>query len=455
MPGLDVRDFGAVGDGETDDTSALRSALETAAAAGGGVVRVPSGVYSTGPLTLASGVELRVEAGAALSFIPDFSLYVPVRTRWEGVECWAMRPLVFASGSARVALSGEGTLDGNGEVWWSAFRGIRKAGRREPETAEERRLAELNADFRTQPSGGGGRETQFLRPPLVQFLNCDGVRIEGLRLTNSPFWNTHLVYCRNIEVRGVLFRNPEDAPNTDGLNLDSCSDALVEDCEFDVGDDCLGLKSGSGEDGLRVASPTERVQINSCLMRAGHGGVVIGSETAGGVRDVTISNCRFLGTDRGLRIKTRRGRGGEVANVSLSDCEMYDILCPVVVNCYYGPGGPSADSKVFSLDPQPLEPMTPRIRGIRVERLTATGCRAAAAFAVGLPESPIEGFSIIDSSFSIDTASAVPPEAAAMSTGLKPSEGRGFRFLNVNDLLLRGVKVSPPSACGNVDPVPE
>ena len=440
---INVREFGAVGDGTADDTLALRSSLRAAASRGGGVVRIGAGTYRTGPLTLESGVELRVDSGAVVSFIPDFELYEPVRSRWEGVECWCMQPLLFASGARGIAITGGGTLDGNGAAWWDAYRAIRASGRKRPETPIELELARLNPEYESQPSGGGGRETQFLRPPLVQFLNCEDARIEGVRLVNSPCWNTHLVYCRNLVVRGALFRNPYDAPNTDGLNLDSCADALVEDCEFDVGDDCLGLKSGSGEDGVRVGKPTERVKVRRCLMRAGHGGVVVGSETAGGVRDVEVSDCRFIGTDRGLRIKTRRGRGGVVENIALRDCEMEDTLCPVVVNCYYGPGGPSADSPLFSLEPQPATPTTPMIRGILVERLRATGCRAAAAFAVGLPESPIVDLSLLDSSFSLSSDSTAVPQDAAMTRGLPPPAGRGIRLRNATGLRLVGVSVSP------------
>lgn len=438
-----IREFGAAGDGRTDDTPALEAAL-AAAARGGGTVLVSPGVYRTGPLTLGSGVELRVEEGAVLSFIPEFERYGPVRTRWEGVECWAMRPLLFASGAEKIALTGSGTLDGNGGVWWDAFRKIRAARRSWPETQGETRLARLNPDFQAQPSGGGGRETQFLRPPLVQFLDCADARMEGVRLFDSPFWNTHLVYCRALEIRGVLFRNPPDAPNTDGLNLDSCSDALVEDCEFDVGDDCLGLKSGSGEDGVRVNKPTERVTVRRCLMRAGHGGVVVGSETAGGVRDVSISECRFFGTDRGLRVKTRRGRGGRIENIALRDCVMDGTLCPVVVNCYYGPGGPPAHASEFSLSALPAGAMTPQIRGIRVERLRATGCRAAVGLAVGLPESPIRDIEILDSTFSLAAADLLPAEEAAMTRGLPPPDGRGFRLRNIEGLRIRGVSVALP-----------
>jgi polygalacturonase len=445
---IDVRNYGARGDGIADDGPALRAAL-AAAASSAGLVVVPAGVYRSGPLELGSGVTLRLEAGATISFIPEFSLYPPVWTRWEGVECWAMQALLFARGAERIALEGKGKLDGNGRVWWDAYRAARAAGRREPRTPEELALAALNPGFRDQPSGGGGRELQFLRPPLVQFIDCSDARIEGVTLADSPFWNTHPVYCRGLVVRGVTFVNPADAPNTDGLDIDSCADVLIEDCDVDVGDDCIGLKSGSGADGRRVGRPTERVTVRRCLLRAGHGGVVVGSETAGGVRDVEISDCRFQGTDRGLRIKTRRGRGGTVANIGLRDCEMSDVLCPVVVNCYYGPGGPPATAPEFSLEPQPVVDATPRVGGITVERLRAVGCRAALGFAVGLPEAPIEGLTLIGMEGSLAAPPLAPAGEAAMTRGLAEPAGRGFRLRHV-----RGVRVAGFKAGAAVGPAP-
>jgi polygalacturonase len=435
---FDVLHYGAAGDGVSDDTLAIRAALEAAGLDGGGIVAVPPGVFRTGPLQLLSGTELRIAKGATLSFIPEFDRYEPVRTRWEGVECWGCQPLVFAADARDVTISGEGGLNGNGRTWWDACRSARVAGRTNPQTNIERRLAALNPDHHSHPSGGGGRELQFLRPPLVQFMNCTKVRIEGLQLSDSPFWNTHLVYCSDAVIRGVHFRNPVDAPNTDGLDLDSSSNVLIEDCIFDVGDDCLGLKSGSGIDGLRVARPTENIIIRRCTMRSGHGGVVIGSETAGGIHEVEISDCHFKGTDRGLRIKTRRGRGGVIKNITLRDCVMVGTICPIVINCYYGPGGPPAESPVFSLNPQTVDDGTPQITNIHIERLRACGCRAAAGFIVGLPERPVDGLRILDSVFSIAPMDRAPADMAAMHRGLPHSDYRGFRLMNISNLQIAG-----------------
>lgn len=439
---------------QRDDAAVIQAAIDRLASDGGGRVRLSGGRFRSGPLELKSGVELCLEAGAVLSFIPEFERYVPVRSRWEGVECWAMHPLVYAFGAERIALTGRGVLDGCGRPWWDAYRAARAEGRKCPATEVERRLAALNPEYPRQPSGGGGRELQFLRPPLVQFVSCTQVVLRDLTLTDSPFWNTHLVYCSDIEVTGVRFRNPYDGPNTDGLNLDSCARALVSGCEFDVGDDCLGLKSGAGEDGLRVGRPTEDVTIRDCVLQGGHGGVVVGSETAGGVRRVRVSSCSFLSTDRGLRIKTRRGRGGTIEDLELSDCRMENVLCPVVVNCYYGCGGREEEAALFSLAPEAVAATTPAVRNIRIRRLQAEGCRAAAAFLVGLPERPVEELELEDCRFTLSEGGAVSPDQAAMSRGLPAAEGRGIRLRNARGVRMRSVEVRFPEESGeNTTPV--
>ncbi|MCX7948799.1 MAG: glycoside hydrolase family 28 protein [Treponemataceae bacterium] len=428
-----------------DDSRRIQSAINNLAAAGGGSLHLRGGLFQSGPILLRSKVYLVIEKDTILYFIPDFDRYGPVWTRWEGVECWAMHPLIFARDSEDLGVRGRGIIDGNGKAWWDFLRQSRKEGRREPKHPFEERLAALNPTYRTQPSGGGGRELQFLRPPLLQFFNCKNVEIFDVHLQNSPFWNTHLVYCEQVHIAGVTFQNPHDGPNTDGLNLDSCSQVHIERCRFDVGDDCLGLKSGSGEDGLRVNRPTEEVLIEHCIMQGGHGGIVIGSETAGGVRNVTIRNCQLDETDRGLRIKTRRGRGGTIENIQLENCTMRGVLCPLVINCYYGPGGPPPEDPVFSCTPQPITVTTPLIRDIRVHGLKGEDCKAAAAFIVGLPERPIENVHIEDCVFTLSENTDHPPSEAAMYRGLPLPAGRGIRLRNIRHLQVKRTTVEFPA----------
>ncbi|AEJ18788.1 glycoside hydrolase family 28 protein [Gracilinema caldarium] len=428
-----------------DDSILLRSAIKKLTSVGGGILKLTSGVFFSGPLQLYSNIHLYIEENATLTFNADFSLYKPVWTRWEGVECWAMHPLIFASKAENITIAGSGHIDGNGEPWWNSLWQAKAEKRTHPKYPYELQLADLNKDYRNQPSGGGGRELQFLRPPLIQFLNCKNITLQNVTLQNSPFWNTHFAFCSDCTITGVHFINPKEAPNTDGLNIDSCSSITIQNCTFDVGDDCLGLKSGSGEDGIRINRPTENILIDSCTMKNGHGGVVIGSETAGGINNIKITNCSMEETDRGLRIKTRRGRGGVIENIRLEHCYMKNILCPLVVNCYYGPGGPKSSSPIFSLDPQPLSATTPKIQNIYISHLIAEHCRAAAAFIVGLPEQPIKNLYISECKFILDDINIQTTELAAMYRGLPKASGRGVRLRNINGIIINQTKVIFPT----------
>ncbi|MDZ7581149.1 MAG: glycoside hydrolase family 28 protein [Deltaproteobacteria bacterium] len=272
-----------------------------------GLLEAGPGVWATGPIELYSGCTLSLAEGAVISFIPEPARYPPVQSRWEGIECHAMHPCLFSSGQQDVAVVGRGSIDCNGAVWWSLFRDKQAAGQDGPESDIEKTLALLNRGYNSQPGGGGGRATQFLRPPAIQFFKCRNVTIRDITVINSPFWTIHPVYCENLEISGVTITNPQDAPNTDGIDIDSCTEVLVQDCVISVGDDGIALKSGSGPDGLRVNRPTRDVTVRNCTVGAGHGGIVIGSETAGGISQVLTEDCRFIGPDGGIRIKSRRG----------------------------------------------------------------------------------------------------------------------------------------------------
>lgn len=424
-----ISSFGAGRNGRNNDSEAFAKAFAEIEARGGGRLVVGPGTYLTGPWNLPSGLELVLERGALVRFSTDFRLYPPVKTRWEGVECWAHHPLIMADSKKDIHIHGGGTLDGQGKAWWDAYRAIRSSGRQAPETELELELAELNKDYMSQASGGGGRETQFLRPPLFQCINCEGISLENLRLQNSPFWSTHAVYSQNLIFRGLLIENPADAPNTDGLDIDSCSGVLVEGCEFNVGDDCLALKAGSGSDGIRVGRPTEDVSVRNCRMNSGHGGIVIGSETAGGIRRIRVSDCTFTGTDRGIRIKTRRGRGGNIEDLVFENIEMDGGYCPIAVNSFYRCGADPQDPVLFSTDPQELDPATPRISGLSFRGIRARNYRSVAVFIAGLPESPIRGLELLHCSFKIAAREELlPTSEAAMYAGLAERDERGLRL---------------------------
>jgi polygalacturonase len=313
-----------------------------------------------------------------------------------------------------------------------------------PETPMELTLATLNPGNDRHPSGGGGRATQFLRPPMIQFYKCAGVLIEGVSIIDSPFWTLHPLYCEGLVIRDISIINPHDAPNTDGIDIDSCRDVLIERCTVGVGDDGICLKSGSGEDGIRVNAPTSGVKVRDCTVKDGHGGIVIGSETAAGIFDVSVEDCVFTGTDRGIRIKTRRGRGGSIENLSFHNLTMENNLCPVAINMFYRCGAKLSDG-FFGLESSEVGPTTPSIRNITITSIHASGCRASAGFIAGLPESPIENLSIRGCEFTTDETSPASPDESDMFLGLPPVRGKGFRLLNVKEPDFSGITIHGPA----------
>lgn len=384
----DITQFGAIGDGRTDNTEAIAKAIDACAANGGGTVFVPAGKYFTGRIVLQSELTLELETGAVLLFNNDFEVYPPVRTRWSGYECYGYSPLIYGSGLRNVTIKGGGIIDGQGQPWWKANRKLRNDEPIEIARAEE--LKRLNAELIASVNSNIVEwKSQFFRPPLLQLIDCEHVYIEGVTLQNSPFWNTHLVYCSNVRVSGVTIRNPHDTPNGDGLDLDSCSNVRVSDCHFDVGDDCLVIKSGIDEDGRRIGKPCEHITVTNCTMLRGHGGVVLGSEMSGGIRNIVISNCIFIGTDRGIRMKTNRARGGYIRNILVNNIYMEDVFCPLTINSFYRHGVDESDPLINSSEAVPVTEGTPVIEHIRISDVTAKNCRASAGFIYGLPEMPI------------------------------------------------------------------
>lgn len=387
-----ILDFGGKGDSKTDSTEAIKMAINTCTKAGGGTVVIPAGQYKTGPIELKSNITLQVEAGAVVIFQPDFQRYSPVRTRWSGYECYGFSPLLYGNGLKNVTITGRGILEGQGEAWWDVYHQL-KNGESYLSTMTET-LKQLNHEKLAIKTNLVEWDSQFLRPPLLQLFECEHVLLEGVTLQNSPFWNTHLVYCHDVTVDKVTFKNPANAPNGDGLDLDSCTYVRVSNCHFDVGDDCLCLKSGINEDGRNIAKPTEHVTVQNCTMKAGHGGVVFGSENSGGIRNVTVSNCLFIGTDRGIRLKTNRARGGYIENILISNVYMEHVLCPFTINSFYRYGIDDDDPLMASPEAVEITEKTPIINHIHLHQITAKQCRAAAGFLYGLPEKPIEDVSL-------------------------------------------------------------
>lgn len=325
----------------------INAAIVKCNKAGGGKVVIPAGRYMTGPVTLLSNVNLCVEKDAELVFAFDRSLYPLVYTRWEGLDLWNYQPCVYAIDCKNIALTGEGTINGNGSDdgnWWymkghkrhgyhdgvDEWQGTAKKGPR----AELIKMSDNNVPAAERRFGLG----KGLRPQLVNFVRCENVLIENVRLLNSPFWVIHPLLCKNLTVRGAYIYN--NGPNGDGCDPESCEDVLIENCTFNTGDDCIALKSGRNGDGRRAAIPCRNVIVRKCKMVDGHGGVVVGSEISGGCDYVFAEDCDMdsPNLDRVLRIKTNTCRGGVLQNIFMRNIRVGQCAEAVMrINLVYEP----------------------------------------------------------------------------------------------------------------------
>lgn len=338
-----VTDFGAIGDSLSDCTEAFRKTIEACHLDGGGRVLVPEGLYLTGPIHLLSNVELHISRGATLMFSKDYSKYLPVvRTRFEGNDLMNYSPLIYAYRQENVAITGEGTLDGSADMltWWP-WKGNRTYGWQEgmPRQKEDRDQLFEMADNHVPVEERVFGEGSYLRPNFIQFVECKRILVSDVTIMNSPMWEIHPLLSQDIIIRNVRINS--HGPNNDGFDPESSRNILVEGCYFDTGDDCIAIKSGREEDGRRDQTPSENIVIRDCIMKDGHGGVVIGSEISGGCRDVFVENCELSSPnlDRVLRIKTNSLRGGVIENIYMRDCTVGEVKQAILmINFYYEQG---------------------------------------------------------------------------------------------------------------------
>ncbi len=375
---VNVLDHGVVGDGETNNTAAIAEALAACAGSGGGKVVFPAGRYLTGSVHLEDDITLYLAEGAELLYSGDPADSPLVRTRWEGTMAYTHGPLVYANGKKNVGIAGRGTINGQGENWW--WRNL------DDKSLYDRTMPPFRAWKAVMERIQNGEEVgidefeepaKFLRPSLVVFFECENVRVEGVTLYNSPMWMLHPIFCENVLVTGVSFVS--HGANGDGIDIDSSRNVRVSDCYFDTEDDCIVIKSGRDADGRRIGRASEFITITNCVMYRGHGAVVIGSEMSGDVRNVYMHNCLFEGTDRAVRIKSRRGRGGVVENVTAENLVVKDMQREVVIlNMEY-----PSDTKALTNQEAPV------FRNITVRDVVAEGAPVAIRV-VGLEDSPIE-----------------------------------------------------------------
>ena len=399
-----ITEYSALSEGGKNWSRAFSEALETLRVQGGGVLTVPPGVYPTGPIQLYSGVTLDVQSGAEIRFLQDIGAYPLVDIEFEGIPGKGYMPCLYARDARNIAVTGFGTLNGQGSYWWKLFK---------------------------------EKQLDYPRPYLVCFDSCADVTLENVTLTQSPCWTVHPLRCENMVIRGIRIKNPADSPNTDGIDPNGCRNVRITDCTIDVGDDCIAVKSGT-EDTV-APSPSENIIIANCHFLHGHGGVVLGSEMSGGIRNVLVTSCVFVETDRGIRLKTRRGRGGEVAGIQLDNLIMEKVMCPFVFNMYYFCGKGGRLPEIQDKRPRPADDTTPSLRDVRISNVTARRCGACAGFFYGLPERPVEGVTLRNVLVEMDeTAEAACP---AMMNDCPSMKGRGFYLRNARRVDLSGVMV--------------
>jgi len=411
-----VSDFNAVGDGETLCTEAFAKAVDALTQRGGGHLVVPRGVWHTGPIVLKSNIDLHLEKGAVILFAADESLYPLVKTSFEGLDTRRCQSPLSAVGAENIAITGQGVIDGNGQYWRPVKRSkvtdaqwkeiltrpggitvsknywVPSEGYAKGESSSNMNVPNVQSDEEWESI------KRFVRPVMISLVSCKNVLLQGVIFQNSPAWNIHPLMCENIIIDHVLARNPSYAQNGDALDLESCKNALIVNSQFDAGDDGICIKSGKDADGRRRGIPCENVVVDGCTVFAGHGGFVVGSEMSGGVKNILVQDCQFLGTDVGLRFKSTRGRGGIVENIFIRGISMTDIKTDAITfNMYYG-GKSVAEMLADGDNPDnttkmPVNEETPIFRNIDIRDIICNGAGRAMEFN-GLPEMPIDGINL-------------------------------------------------------------
>ena len=418
---VSVKDFGAVGDGKTDDTDAIQSAIHYCPP--GGRVTVPAGTYYVRPLVLKSHLTLELKKDAHLlgdtceehypllpGEIRDAHTGTELQvTSWEGNPFPGRQSFISAHYAEDIAIVGQGVIDGNAQnsTWW--------------QNVKTRKLA---------------------RPRLVFFNHCEGITFHGITGRNAASWNFHPFFCKNVGFYNIAVEAPADSPNTDGTDPESCDDVRFIGVRYSVGDDAIAIKAGKMYMGMKYQTPATRHVVRNCLMEYAHGAMVLGSEMSGGIKDLTVSQCYFSHTDRGLRIKTRRGRGkyAVIDGVEFSNIRMDNVMAPLVMNMYYfcDPGG--HEKIVWDKAPHPVDDTTPYLGSFTFRDMECTDCEWAAGYFYGLTEQPIGSVTIENVNFTFKKDAA--PGRPAMMDYIEDECKRGLYFNSVKKVHLKNVTMA-------------
>lgn len=420
---VNVKAFGAKGDGVSDDTKACQTAINCLPK--GGRLYFPAGTYLTAPLCLKSHMTLELAEGATIlgsakqedypvipGIVSDINTGEDVHFgTWEGVAIPMYQALIFAEYAEDISIVGRGVIDGNAPAadWWN-----------------DRCVNHYTV----------------ARPRLLFFNRCDGVHVHGVLAKNSASWQLHPYFSKNVDFLDLDIQAPKDSPNTDAIDPEACDIVNIIGCRFSVGDDCIAIKSGKIDIGKTFKKPANRHTITNCLMQFGHGAVTLGSEMAGGVTNLTVNRCIFNKTERGLRIKTRRGRGKDavIDGILFENIKMDGVITPIVINMYYNCCDPDRHSEyVWSREPQPIDERTPYLGKFTFRNMECLNCEAAACFCDGLPEQQIREINVENINFTY--AKDAKPFRCASQDYLEPYCKVGMYFNNVETLTIRNVTV--------------
>ncbi|MEN2415954.1 glycoside hydrolase family 28 protein [Flavobacterium mesophilum] len=461
---VNLKDFGATSGGYVLNTKAFADAIDALSKKGGGKLIIPPGIWLTGPIILKSNIELHAETGALIKFSTDKKLYPIIETSFEGLNTWRCISPIYGKNLENVAFTGNGVWDGSGEVWrmlkkgkvtesqWKqviASGGVLNESKTSWYPSEQYVKGNQNADQNVRSDLKTKEQFEeihdFLRPVMVSIQNSKRVLFDGPVFQNSPAWNIHPLMIEDLIIRNVTVRNPWYSQNGDGLDVESCKNVLVENSSFDVGDDAICIKSGKDKDGRDRGVPCENIIVKNNIVYHGHGGVTVGSEMSGGVKNLHVSNCTFMGTDVGLRFKSTRGRGGIVENIFISDIYMTDIPSQAIsFDLYYGgksiaetlaEGGTQVKNKIM-----PVNEETPQFKNISIKNVTIAGAYQA-VFLQGLPEMNLQNIEIsnltakAENGFSIIDANGIKISNAKLDIA-KPTifeiyNGKNMMFKNI------------------------
>ena len=468
---VNLKDFGAVNGGYVLNTKAFADAIEAVSKKGGGKVIIPPGIWLTGPIILKSNIELHAQTGALIKFSTDKNLYPIIETSFEGLNTWRCISPIYGKNLVNVAFTGSGVWDGSGEAWrqvkknklteeqWKKFiasGGVLNEKKDSWYPSEQYLKGSKGADQNVRHDLKTKEEFEaihdFLRPVLVSIQNSKRVLFDGPVFQNSPAWNLHPFMIEDLIVRNITVRNPWFSQNGDGLDVESCKNVIIENSSFDVGDDAICIKSGKDKDGRDRGVGCENIIVKNNIVYHGHGGVTVGSEMSGGVKNLHVSNCTFMGTDVGLRFKSTRGRGGIVENIYISDIFMTDIPSQAIsFDLYYGgksiaetlaEGGNTVTTKAV-----PVSEETPQFKNISIKNITIKGAQQA-VFLQGLPEMNLENIEIsnlivkAEKGFSIIDANGIKINNAKLDT----ENPTVFEIYNTKNMSLKNIAFNSTSA---------